>query len=209
MLFKISLGEAFRKIKKPELILEDVIIPKDCPFVSNSPYRQGYDWLFKYERRLARFLEAWLKKHRHELIGEKGILCEALSNAYYHGHKKNPLLPIEVKVYSGELGLIVQIKDKGTGFVVENIRKNYKKSKNYFHLAGNGLRLSICSKRFGVFYNTRGNVFHLVYLFDGNIAVLAKTELRSEAHEKINHGASCKSSKPALKSEITCKEPRG
>lgn len=197
MLLEISIDEAFRKIKKPKLILEDVVIPRECLSVSNSPYRPGYDWLFKYERKIARFLESWLKKYRHELIGEKGILCEALSNAYYHGHNKDPLLPIEVKVYLGELGLIVQIKDSGTGFDVENIRNNFEKGKNYFHLAGNGLRLSICSKRFGVFYNIKGNVFHLVYLFDENIAVLANTKLRSETHEKVNHGAFCSSSKPA------------
>ncbi len=68
----------------------------------------GYGWLFWYERKLARFLEPWLKEFRQEIIGEKGIICEALSNAYCHGHRKDPAKVIKVNVLMGEHGLIIQ-----------------------------------------------------------------------------------------------------
>ena len=65
------------------------VIPRDFPDCPNSCYQPEYDWLFQYERQIAAFLAPWLRAYRYELIGEKGILCEALSNAFSHGHRKD------------------------------------------------------------------------------------------------------------------------
>lgn len=166
MLLSMSLDEALELIGEGKQILHETVIPKDFPQDPNSTYRSGYHWLYRYERDLARQLEPWLKSHRYELIGEKGILAEALSNAFYHGHRKNPKLPIEIRIYQGQNGIVVRIHDCGTGFSVKKIYSHYIKGKTYFHTAGNGFRLMSNSKHFGIFYNSLGTTFHMVYLFD-------------------------------------------
>jgi|GEM_PF-1101132 len=190
MLLHITLDNALKTIQGAKLVKKDIVIPGQFPAVSNSPYRPGYDWLFVYERKLARFLEPWLKQFRLELIGEKGILSEALSNAYYHGHAKSTVQPIKVRVYVGVRGLIIRIKDSGNGFSIRNIYEKFENGKAYFHTAGNGLRLMIFSKRFGVFYNKTGNAFHLLYLFDEDLSVLSKSMVHGDFQGQLTHAVS-------------------
>ncbi|MCP4692344.1 MAG: ATP-binding protein [Desulfobacterales bacterium] len=169
MWLNLSMARALEIIGSPDILYRETIIPAKCPPVSHSPYRPGYDWLFRYEREIARAMSPWTEKHRWELIGNQGVICEALSNAYYHGHGKDGSKPIEVVIYSGEKGLVVQIKDHGRGFHVKAIYEKYNKKKLYYNLAGNGIRLMIHSENFGVFYNHNGTAFHLLHLFNGKM----------------------------------------
>jgi hypothetical protein len=166
MLLSITPEQALDLIVSPRQILKDRIVPAEFAHCPDSPYQPGYDWLFSYERRLAAFLEEWLKPYRYELIGEDGILCEALSNAFCHGHNKDPYRPIIVRVILGKQGLIVQIKDTGPGFDVQTVYNRFVDQKQYYSTAGNGLRLMAQSPRFGVFHDPTGTNFVLVHLFD-------------------------------------------
>jgi anti-sigma regulatory factor (Ser/Thr protein kinase) len=169
MLLSITPEQALELIASPRQILKDRIVPADFPHSPDSPYRPGYDWLFSYERQIAAFLEKWLKPYRYELIGENGILCEALSNAFFHGHAKDPEKPIVVRVILGKQGLIVQIKDTGSGFDVQAVYGRYQTQKKYYSKAGNGIRLMARSSSFGVLHDTTGTIFFLVYLFDNTL----------------------------------------
>lgn len=169
MLLTIEPSQAKQLIESPVVVREDEVIPSKFPEHPNCTYRQGYDWLFIYERDIAKFLEKWLKPYRYELIGGKGILCEALSNAFSHAHNKNPDLAIHVKVLLGNKGLIVLIGDSGKGFNVSNVYTNFCNNKKYYYTAGNGMRRMASSERFGIFHNKDGNVFHLLYLFSGKL----------------------------------------
>lgn len=169
MLLPLTPEEALHLIASPRQILKERIVPAEFPHLPDSPYLPGYDWLYNYERRIAAFLEKWLRAHRYELIGEKGILCEALSNAFCHGHEKDPSRPILVRVLLGERGLIVQVKDTGPGFDVQGIYQRYQKKKKYYTTAGNGIRLMDQSAHFGVLHDATGTVFILVYLFDNGL----------------------------------------
>jgi anti-sigma regulatory factor (Ser/Thr protein kinase) len=166
MLLSMTPEEALHLIVSPRQVLKERIVPAEFPHLPDSPYQPGYDWLYNYERRIAAFLEKWLKDHRYELIGEKGILCEALSNAFCHGHEKDPHKPIWVRVILGERGLIVQIKDTGPGFDVQGIYRRYHAKKRYYSTAGNGIRLMDQSTNFGILHDATGTVFILVHLFD-------------------------------------------
>ncbi len=172
MWLKLSIDKALDIIDSPTVLLRERIVPVQCSPVSHSPYRPGYDWLFKYEREIARALSPWTESKRWELIGNKGILCEALSNAFYHGHGKDGTKPIDVTIHTGRKGLIVRIEDQGPGFDVDAIYERYNKKKLYYSLAGNGTRLMIRSENFGVFYNRKGTAFHLIHLFDSEIESL-------------------------------------
>lgn len=173
----LDLKTALAAIQTPELIREDAIIPDAFPECMDSTYRAGYDWLYQYERDIAAFLAPWLKPYRYDLIGEKGILCEALSNAFCHGHAKDPRKVMALKVYLGKRGLLVQVKDSGKGFNVQRVIQSYHQKKMYYHTAGNGIHLMAASKVFGIFYDACGWAFHLLYIFDHNFEGLEKVQV--------------------------------
>jgi anti-sigma regulatory factor (Ser/Thr protein kinase) len=177
MLLLIDPLKALQSIGSPRPIHEDIVVPAEFPACPDSYYRPEYDWLSRYERRIAAFLERWLRPYRYELIGEKGILCEALSNAFCHGHAKDPQQPIYVRVVEGDQGLIVQIQDSGPGFDVEKIFGNYRNGESYYITAGNGIRLMAESERFGIYYNDRGTTFHMLYMFARNGLALLPPEV--------------------------------
>ena len=147
------------------MIYQEDVVPRNFPESPNSPYRPEYDWLFQYERQLAAFLEKWLRAHRYALIGEKGILCEALSNAFSHGHRKDPFKTIQVRIWLGKAGLLVEIRDSGKGFDVGETYDRYRRRKPYYALAGNGMRLMARSEHFGIFHHAGGTAFCMLYLF--------------------------------------------
>jgi anti-sigma regulatory factor (Ser/Thr protein kinase) len=173
MLLSITPADALELIASPRQILKDRVVPAEFPRILDSPYRIGYDWLHSYERHLAAGLEKWLKPHRYELIGENGILCEALSNAFCHGHGKDPCKPIIVRILLGEKGLIVQVKDTGKGFDAQSVYRRYHSRKPYYSSAGNGIRLMARSACFGVLHDSTGTIFILVHLFGDALQGLA------------------------------------
>jgi len=177
MFLNLTYDTTLALISEAKLVFDEIIVPKTCPCASHSPYLPEYDWLFLLERKLARFLDPWMKEHRPELIGSSGIISEALSNAYCHGHKRDSSLPITIKIYQGEHGIMLQIKDTGEGFNIKNMVSKFLSNKNYFYNAGNGIKSMFNSKVFGFFYEDRGSSFHLVFMFDDS---------RLNVHENIH-----------------------
>ncbi|MDA8139130.1 MAG: ATP-binding protein [Desulfobacteraceae bacterium] len=167
MLLVMEPGQALVMIDTPRLAREDTIIPNQLSEQPDSPYQPEYNWLYVYERQLFGFLEQWLRPYRHELIGEKGILCEALSNAFCHGHGKDPQKPIVIYIFEGKKGLLIRIKDNGRGFDVQKVFQQFCGNKQYYSTAGNGIRRMAESPRFGIFYDSSGSAFHLLYFYDG------------------------------------------
>jgi anti-sigma regulatory factor (Ser/Thr protein kinase) len=172
MILNLTPPEAFDLIDLPRIIREDEVIPSDFPDCPNSCYQPEYDWLFQYERQIAAFLAPWLRAYRYELIGEKGILCEALSNAFSHGHRKDRFKAIHVRVWLGRKGLLIEIKDSGKGFNIRETYESYLKRKPYYALAGNGLRLMTQSKSFGIFHHAGGTAFCMIHLFGLSLSEL-------------------------------------
>lgn len=192
MWLSIDLKGALDYIQSPRLIRNDTIVPEKFAQCADSPYRSGYDWLYRYERSIAAYLEPWLKPHRYALIGEKGILCEALANAFRHGHGKNPRKAIVLRVYLGARGLLVRVCDTGKGFDVREVIQGYLNKKVYYHTAGNGIRRMASSKQFGIFYNRSGSAVHLLYDFEQRFAGLAvwdqdtaPDDLRQDGHRSV------------------------
>lgn len=173
MLLTLDPGLALELIESPELIREDRVIPghfRPCP---GSPYGPGYDWIYRYEGKLTQFLEPLLQSHQAELTGEKGLIYQALSNAFCHAHHKNPLKPITVSVLLGRTGLIVRVTDGGKGFNVPRIYKHYINKKRHFTSIGNGIRFMAASAHFGIFYDQKGTQINLLYLFENGLSRLS------------------------------------
>lgn len=173
MLISLNATQALQLIDEPRLIRTDRIVPKAFPPCPNSPYAAGYDWLFLYERRIAAFLETWLKPFRWELIGQRGIICEALSNAFFHAHAKDPGKLIILRVLLGKAGIMVEIEDSGKGFPVGRVYESYFNNRRYFSSAGNGFRLMAENPHFGIFYSPAGTIFYMMHRFAGDLAELA------------------------------------
>ncbi|SEA75282.1 hypothetical protein SAMN05660420_03071 [Desulfuromusa kysingii] len=170
MFLSLTFAQALSTLgEEPQLIFDETIVPKTAPCASHSCYLPEYDWLFLLERKLARFLDPWLKKHRKQLIGSSGLISEALSNAYCHGHKRQAKLPIGVNIYQGNQGILLRIYDTGKGFDYGEMLAKYLNKKNYFYNAGNGMKSMYETDIFGVFYDDNGSSFHLLYLFDESL----------------------------------------
>lgn len=166
MLLYINLEYALSCIGTIKKEKRDEVIPSQVKPVNNNLYKKDYMWLFSYERTFARFLDSWLQKYRDHLFGIKGIISESLSNAFVHGNRRETNKKIEVSVFIGTLGLIISIKDQGTGFDIDTLHKKHKKGKRYYTLAGNGTKLMFSSKIFGVFYSKSGNTCNFLYFFN-------------------------------------------
>lgn len=186
MILNLTAAEALDLIGSPEIIRQDEVVPKDFPDCPNSLYQPEYDWLFQYERQIAAFLEKWLRPYRYELIGEKGIICEALSNAFSHGHRKDPFKVICVSIWQGDKGLLIEIKDSGEGFNIRETYDSFLQRKPYFALAGNGLRRMAASDKFGIFHNAGGTVFCMLYLFRNSLSELPEQYILIPPHKRVS-----------------------
>lgn len=169
MLLDLTAERALQLIGPSEVLMDEDIVPARYPTAPNSPYRRGYDWLYHVERKLIRLLKPWLGDHRLVLLGEHGLLSEGLSNAFCHGHGRNPQSPIHLTIRLGEEGILVEIRDTGHGFDVRRTLKRFHAGKAYFSVAGNGIQRMAESQGFGVFFNTHGNAFYLMHLFAGGL----------------------------------------
>ncbi len=169
MLLNMTIDEARDFIGSAELIKEYHVIPGHYRPCAKSPYRSGYDWLYRYEQSMAKFLEQKLQSHPADLIGEKSLLHQALSNAFAHAHHRDRLKPITVRILLGDKGFIIQVTDCGKGFNLQKVFKHSYKKRWYLFPVGNGIRSMAANPQYGVFYNRKGTAFHLLYLFKENL----------------------------------------
>ena len=172
MLLTLAPSQAFELIESLEMIREDQVIPGHFRPCKDSPYGPGYDWIYRYTLKIGNFLEQQLHPHHMELIGERGLLYQALSNAFCHAHHKDPLKPITVNVMQGRIGLIIRASDSGKGFKVQKIFKHYTKNKRHFTSVGSGIRLMASSPHYGIFYNQKGTQINFLYLFENGLTSL-------------------------------------
>lgn len=169
MLLNLTIDKASEIIESAEIIKEDRVIPGHFRPCAKSPYQPGYDWLYRYEQTMIKFLKSKLKSHPTDLIGEKSLLHEALFNAFCHAHHHDRLKPITVSVLLGDRGFIIQVSDLGKGFNLQKAYKHYRKKRRYLTTVGNGIRRMAEADQYGVFFGPKGTQVHLLYLFDNNL----------------------------------------
>jgi hypothetical protein len=123
---------------------QDEVVPRDVPPHPHATYSPRYAWMFAYEkdlkRRLVSAIGGPLGPWEPRLFGADGALSEGLSNAFLHGHRRQPDLPILVRCWVGGEGFLIAVSDQGPGFAVEAALRRLRSGAGYFHVAGNGLR---------------------------------------------------------------------
>ena len=168
MLIQSTFEASLDRIGEHTVLVQETIFPAEVETLSHSPYRPEYAWLFTVERRLGRILDPWLRQYRDRIIGPDGLLSEALSNAYCHGHRRNPTLGIDLRVVVGKFGILVSIVDSGDGFDHREIARNVTRKKNYYHNSGRGLYRMLTEECFQVFYTQQGRAFNLLHITDAH-----------------------------------------
>jgi len=123
---------------------EDHVVPENVELVSNTRYSPRYAWMFSYEKSLRNRIFESLGKRipalERLLFGVGGVFSEVLSNAFVHGHQRNPAKGIRIRWAVGPTRVLLSVSDQGEGFDVARILDLHAKGKNYFHFAGNGLK---------------------------------------------------------------------
>ena len=185
MLLNLTIDEASELIESADMIREDQVIPGHFRPCSKSPYQNGYDWLYRYEKTMAEFLESKLVSYPSDLIGQKSLLHEALSNAFCHAHHRNRLKPITVRYVLGGKGLIMQVIDGGKGFNTQKVYKQYRKKRRYLTSIGNGIRQMAKSRHYGVFYNSKGTAFQLLHLYEQKLDDLFSDRLVAATESRV------------------------
>lgn len=162
MIIDSSLHTQLATLGFPPKLCEDSIVPALEVPPTHCTYRPEYAWQFAYERRLLRRHRAELGDDRPQLIGGCGLLSEVLSNAYAHGNRRDPSLPITLELYAGDAGYLLRVAHSGPGFDVLDTLTRFRDKQCYFSVAGNGLRRLDSSLEFEVFFASDGRAVHLV-----------------------------------------------
>lgn len=173
MIVALTLDEALAQLRPPggpapELLLEERSTPAELPVAPHSPYRPGYEWLFLLERRIARVMEPWMKQDpryacfRDDLLGPGGLFTEGLSNAFCHGHGRDPQIPLELKLWASSQGVLLRLEDEGRGFDHQQVLSRLTAGRTYYQVAGSGFRHMCDHPIFQVFFTDRGTAWHLL-----------------------------------------------
>jgi hypothetical protein len=165
MIAGMTLEQALAAIGESEVLLDETVVPSSCPVVDHSPYRPEYGWMFRVERRVARAVESCLPDRRSELIGPGGLVSESLANAFLHGNRRDANRPISIHLLRGRRGVLLRIHDCGSGFDVGSKVASLHSGRQYFEVAGRGLRAMASSRTFRVFFGDRGSTLCLLHLF--------------------------------------------
>ncbi|MCP4902769.1 MAG: ATP-binding protein [bacterium] len=169
----------------------DVVVPELVELLPNNRYAPAYAWMFSYERRLAYRIEEVISRkliRREEclMFGENGVISEALSNAYAHGHGRSVELPIIVTCRAGRCGLLFSVRDHGSGFNVDRTLLEVRRGGQYFRLAGNGLRsIDCCADVVAVYSEGGREVTLFVPLLTTGKHKRVLTNSRSPADEEV------------------------
>jgi hypothetical protein len=147
----------------------DQVVPRDVELIADHRYSPRYAWMYAYEKRLKYRIEEArqepLADLEQTLFGADGIFSEALSNAFVHGHRRDPGRAIEITCRVGRHGLVFSIRDSGDGFDVDQTMARMSAAGTYYSYAGNGLRALSTAEGVVASYTDRGRCLHLRILY--------------------------------------------
>lgn len=128
----------------------DVVVPAEVDVLPDSLYTPAYAWMYAYEKglrdRIEKALRRPLGRRERDLFGPDTALSETLSNAFVHGHGRDPVRPITVHCLISRVALGFSVRDGGDGFDVEAKLAQVRRDGGYYRMAGNGLRVLVRSQ---------------------------------------------------------------
>lgn len=156
----LSVGELATAIMPVVAEWTDEIVPGNVPPISDHRYTPSYAWMYSYEKRLKYRMEEVLGRSigrlEAALFGADGALSEVLSNAFVHGHRRDPSRAITVFIVVGERGVVAQVRDQGPGFEIQRVVGSAEDGGTYFQFAGNGLRTLLQREEVTAYFSENG-----------------------------------------------------
>jgi len=169
MIVEYSFDQMVEGVAPVVLCLEEEVVPGRVELLPNNRYSPRYAWMFSYEKRLKHRIEAELGRPLGELerrlFGSDGAFSEGLSNAFVHGHRRDPALPLAIRCAAGRRGVAFSIRDRGPGFDVARQIELARRGAAPYHFAGNGLRVLVESPAVAAAYGEGGRRLDLMALF--------------------------------------------
>ena len=105
--------------------------------------------------------ENYRTKYTGQMRDVRTILDEATLNAIGHGNKNQTDLPVSIKIFKGNKGYVVRIRDSGKGFDFENTLLKLRKGEKYFKGSGCGFCLFYDSRYCNVSYEGNGSIVNI------------------------------------------------
>lgn len=120
------------------------VVPAEVEPLPHSAYSPEYSWMYAFEKRTKYHLEERLQsplgKLEKRLFGADGVFSESLSNAFVHGHRRDPTRPITVRWSASPSGLVFSVQDTGPGFDISETVRRVQAGGAYANYGGNGLK---------------------------------------------------------------------
>ncbi len=147
----------------------DDLVPGSVELLPNNRYSPRYAWMFSYEKQLKYRIEDLLGRPlgavERILFSVDGAFSEGLSNAFVHGHGRDPEKVIAITSAVGRNGLAFSLRDGGPGFPVTEHLECARRGAGKFHFAGNGLRVLLNSPVIHASFSEGGRQLNLMVLF--------------------------------------------
>lgn len=146
------------------------VVPCRVELLPNNTYALNYAWMYSFEKQLKYRIEELSNKklsysQEKTLFGPGGAVSEGLSNAFAHGHKKDPRKAIDIWVCVSRRGLGFTISDQGEGFDYQAILRRYQSGESFYLIAGNGFSNLYNSTELVASYTQAGTRLGILYLF--------------------------------------------
>jgi hypothetical protein len=160
------LTELLREIEGEECIFEDVLNPEQNPdtFVDVSAIGGGSVRIpsGEYRGELMKRISPEYKPTGYTWVAPPGYdscLTEMLINAFERGKP-----PVTIKLFKGQKGHVLRIKDSGEGFAHEALVAEMRAgSEDFYQRNGGGLR-TFERKPYQISYESNGNIINMQIL---------------------------------------------
>ena len=100
-----------------------------------------------------------IKPNKGDYVEINKIIQDMILNGFERGEQ-----PVFLKLYDGNKGKILRVRDSGKGFDLRKKLEDMKEGKKYFKRQGFGLK-SFKESENVIFYQGRNNIVNLVYLY--------------------------------------------
>jgi anti-sigma regulatory factor (Ser/Thr protein kinase) len=166
VLINATLEQMLEEIKSAELFREDRIVPSQLEgtktraharFLENSTY--AHEVLLPISKAEEEFDDEPTPWPTRLYLA----IHAAIENAMMRGNGDDISLPIFIKYFVGQEGIVVQIKDSGPGFDFEAIQQKYLSRSPFAQGGGIGFRSYNGIPNLSVSFENGGNTINLMY----------------------------------------------
>src|SRR3989344_4894936 len=170
MFVQESIDTLLEKLEQPQLVYYDFTAGVSIGEALQHPHDDFRFWINSPNKPL-KDLYCFIAESKYHFLHEP--IFEMVANSVRHGNSGSirnapngdPLKSLSIKVFEGNNGVVVRVRNEGTGFdyqaVLQKINLGNRHSQNV--LGGNGLRM-LAQPYLFISYEDKGRAINLLYL---------------------------------------------